>query len=172
MRYLKGTMKLKLHYSKDSSPDLIGYSDASFAEEEGRKSTTGYVFLKNGGPISWRSAKQSTVALSSTEAEYMALSAAAQEGLHLKFLEAEIKKKKQLVIFEDNQSAIFQSENKKFSHRSKHIEVRHHFIREQVEKEEVKLIHVPSEKMLADILTKPLGKVKHELFTKGLGLVE
>ena len=79
LRYLKGTFNFGLMYSEHSSSVCVGYADADWAED--RKSTSGYVFMLGGAAVSWRSSKQSSVALSTAEAEYVALSAAAQEAI-------------------------------------------------------------------------------------------
>ncbi len=90
MRYVKGTTKLGIYYSNENSNELIGYSDADWGGDiNDRKSTSGYIFKLNGGAVSWRSKKQSGVALSTAEAEYVALSAAAQEAMWLKQLMSE-----------------------------------------------------------------------------------
>src|SRR5262249_26464522 len=80
MRYLQGTRDYKITYYQEKPPEIEGYTDASYAEnQDGRKSTTGYVYFKNGGPISWRTTKQEIIAISSTEAEYIALTTSAKE---------------------------------------------------------------------------------------------
>ena len=91
MRYLSGTTKLEILYSNDSTNGLIGYSDADWGGDiNDRKSTSGYIFKLNGGAVSWRSKKQTCVALSTAEVEYIALSAAAQESLWLNQLISEL----------------------------------------------------------------------------------
>ncbi|XP_055904350.1 uncharacterized protein LOC129940122 [Eupeodes corollae] len=82
MRYLKGTIDAKIEYSKNDDSELLAYSDADWANEvDDRRSVSGYILKMQGGPISWDSKRQKTIALSTTEAEYMALSAACQEVL-------------------------------------------------------------------------------------------
>ena len=91
MRYMRGTTKLGIYYSNECSNELIGYSDADWGGDiNDRKSTSGYIFNLNGGGVSWSSKKQSCVALSTAEAEYIALSAAAQESIWLKQLTSEL----------------------------------------------------------------------------------
>ena len=100
-----------------------------------RRSTSGYAFLMNNGCISWRSKKQRTVALSSTEAEYMALTEATQEAVWLKALLCELGEMKNddvVKIYEDNQSSIALAKNPEFHKRTKHIDIRYHFVREKV----------------------------------------
>ena len=110
LRYLVGTTKYGLLYSRNISQiDDVGYSDADWGGDlDDRKSTSGYIFQIAGGPVSWCSRKQSCVALSTSEAEYIALTSAAQEGIWLRQLISEILKKpmKPVTIYEDNQSTI------------------------------------------------------------------
>jgi hypothetical protein len=159
--YLQGTKNLKLKFSATNS-EILGYSNASYAPYAiDRKSTSGYIFISN-GPISWRSKKQSIVALSSMEAEYIALVDAAKEGLWLNRLEKEIysKTSPKVVLMEDNQSAIKMAKNEILNDRSKHIDVRFHFIRQHVIDGSVELRYCPTDEMVADALTKPLERVK------------
>ena len=171
-RYLQGTKEMKLVYQKKKS-ELHGFSDASYAEDkEDRKSKSGHVFMMNGGAVSWKSAKQPIVSLSRMEAEYIALTSATKEGIWLKKFEEEIQMpKKTLTIFEDNQSTIKTATHKIHNDRSKHIDVRYHFIRECVEEEKIKIEYCPTSEMTADILTKSLGRILHERHTKNMGLI-
>ena len=114
----------------------MGYSDANWAgDKEDRKSTSGYLFPLAGGPVSWRSKKQDTVALLTAEAEYMALSSAAQESVRMRRLNSELDNPPEgpTTNLEDNQSAIAMAKNPQFHGRAKHIDIRHHFVRKQVE---------------------------------------
>ena len=115
LRYLKGTTYLGLLYRPDEL-NLTGYSDADWAgDTEDRKSTSGYVFMMSGSAVSWRSKKQSSVALSTAEAEYVALSCAAQEAMWLRQLFSNLlqdyKLSEPTTIYEDNQSAICMAKN-------------------------------------------------------------
>ena len=135
LRYLKGTPNHGLLYSKEGSKDCVGYSDADWAGDvEDRKSTSGYLFQISGAAVSWRSKKQTCVALSTAEAEYMALASAAQEAIWMRQLTSDLKSEstEATVIFEDNQSAICMAQNPQFHGRAKHIGIKNHFIREQV----------------------------------------
>lgn len=167
LRYLKGTISSGLVFHKDSRAiDLIGYSDADWAgDHNDRRSTTGYIFKLAECPISWSSKKQQTVALSTTEAEYMALSAAAQEATWLQqlLLDLRIETAKCVTILEDNQGCIALAKNPVFHSRSKHLDIRHHFVREKLVGGTLKLVYCPSEEMVADILTKPLSNAKFQL---------
>ena len=124
-----------------------------------RKSTSGYVFQINGAAISWRSKKQSCIALSTVEAEYVALASAAQEAIWMRQLLTDVRNPPRgpTRIFEDNQSAICLARNPQFHGRAKHIGIKYYFIQEQVEKGTVKLQYCPTEEMIADMLTKGLS---------------
>ena len=157
LRYLKGTANHGIVFRGGASGNIVGYSDADWAgDREDRKSTSGYLFQIAGGPISWRSKKQDTVALSTAEAEYVALCSAAQETVWLRRLISELNNPPDgpTTILEDNQSAMAMAKNPQFHGRAKHIDLRHHFIRERVNDGEVKLTYCPTQEMVADILTK------------------
>ncbi|CAK1594595.1 unnamed protein product [Parnassius mnemosyne] len=128
---------------------------------DSRKSNTGYIFMMNGGPVSWASRKQNTVALSTTESEYMAASEAAKEILWLRQLLIDIDEP-QLVITLciDNQSAIKLIHNPIYHKRTKHIDIRYNFIREKVEQNVINVQYVKSSNQLADFLTKALPSGK------------
>ena len=166
LRYLKGTMNLGITYStstnEDIKEDLYAYSDASYAGcKITRKSTTGYVVLYANAAISWRSHKQSTIALSSTEAEYMASCDASQEFMYLRMLFSDLGHLKDgpTLLFQDNQGSIRLAEDFNSTKRTKHIDVKYHFIRKQVEKKRIFIDYIPTSDMVADCLTKPVGKV-------------
>ena len=165
-RYLRGTTHHGLLYSKGSeSHDLIGYSDADWGgDDNDYKSTTGYLFQIGGTAITWKSKKQSCVALSTAEAEYMALSSAAQEAIWIRELNADLWncQSQPTLIYEDNQSAISMAKNPQFHGRSKHINIKYHFVREQVSNDKICLEYCPTENMIADILTKGIGPEKFE----------
>ncbi|XP_043481615.1 secreted RxLR effector protein 161-like [Leptopilina heterotoma] len=173
LRYLKGTMDLKLIYKKDDS-HLKGYVDSDWGNcTIDRKSFTGSVFIMGGAAISWESKKQRTVALSSTEAEYMALTHASKEAIHLiAFLnQLRLPKFASVELFNDNQSAGKLAVNPVFHSRSKHIDIKHHFIRETLNNHPIKLVYLSTDLMIADVLTKPLPGPKHYFCVKGLGLM-
>lgn len=172
-RYLQGTKDFKLQYEKDGDEKITGYCDADWASDVyDRKSCTGYVFLLQGGAISWRSHKQQTVALSTAEAEYMAMSSAAQEALWLQQLHAELGQEQSnpLVIFSDNQSAIKLSNNDCYLPRSRHIDIRYHFLKDHVNNFDIKFCYVKGEEMIADTLTKGTTAHKHLYCLKKMGL--
>ena len=176
LRYLKGTLDKGITYGmrERSGITLEGYCDSDWAaDKDTRRSVTGYVFTINGDPISWQSKLQPTVALSTTEAEYMAVGAAVQEAIFLKRLLASLGFKQQgaTVIYVDNSGCIAMSKNPVFHKRTKHIDIRWHFIRETTERGDVKLEYIPTGEQLADPLTKALPKGKlQELRTKLLGM--
>ena len=150
---------------------LDTYSDSDWGgDEDNRRSTTGYFFEIAGGAISWASRRQKTVSLSSTEAEYMALSETARELKWVSTFVADLgfAVRKPLTIYCDSESAMALSDTKGTIHRrrTKHIDIRHHYIKERVEDGEIKLLHVPTSEMTADGLTKPLSA---PLFVRSIG---
>ncbi|XP_045466761.1 secreted RxLR effector protein 161-like [Harmonia axyridis] len=172
LRYLKETKKVKLKYFKNDN-DLEGFADADWANDKSdRRSYTGFVFRLSGGAISWQSMKQRTVALSSTEAEYMALSEAVKEAIYLKNLLFELVRfKDRIVVFNDNQGAQKLLANPSNHCRTKHIDVRHHFVRDCVDQKQINVQYISTDEMVADILTKGLNNVKNSNFCSKLGLV-
>ena len=164
LRYLRGTDDYGIAFTKSDSGECMGYSNADWAgDQEDRRSTSGYLFLMTGGPVSWKSRKQESVALSTAEAEYIALSSAAQETVWLRRLITELGSELEgpTTLMEDNQSAIAMAKNPQFHGRAKHIDIRHHFIREKVNGGDIKLIYCPTGDMIADMLTKGLNR--HQL---------
>ena len=167
MRYLKGTSGYGVNYVKCTKDSLAGYCDADWAGDvNDRKSTSGYVFTLAGAPVSWRSKKQSCVALSTAEAEYIALASAAQEAVWLRELLKQLDgpMAEATIVYDDSQSAIAMTKNPQFHGRAKHIGIKYHYIRGEVEKGTVKLLYCPTENMMADVLTKGLSKEKHHKF--------
>ena len=172
-RYLKGTIGHAVEYKRDGS-DIHGYSDADWAgDPDSRRSTTGYTYILAGGAVTWSSKKQPTVALSTTEAEYMALTQAAKEGIWIKRLLSELgfnSPNDPIVINSDNQGSSALAKNPIQHARTKHIDIRHHFIREMVENKEVEIVYCGTDDMVADILTKGLSREKHNRFVEGMGI--
>ena len=161
LRYLRGTTNFGIVFRGDDLGGPIAYSNADWAGDVGdRKSTSGYVFSIAGGPVSWRSRKQDTVALSTAEAEYVALSSAAQECVWMRRLSAELGNplRASTIVKEDNQSCIAMAKNPQYHERAKHIDIRHHFVRELVGDDTIKLEYCPTNEMVADILTKGLAR--------------
>lgn len=173
LAYLKGTISYKITYYKGGSLDPIGFVDADYAgDTDTRRSTSGYLFTVAGGPVSWSSKRQATVALSTTEAEYMALTRAAQQALWMYSFMSEVGLKRELpaVLHGDNAASIALTLNTKGHARAKHIDIRHHYIRERVAEGEIQLVQIPSEENLADIFTKPLPRVTHQKLIRALKL--
>jgi hypothetical protein len=170
LRYVSGTSSYGITF--DGELKLDAYCDADYAGDlDSRRSTTGYVFILGGGAISWSSRLQPTVAASTTEAEYMAAAYAIKEALWLRTLLSEIGLKYETItIYADNQSAIKLLKNPVFSMRSKHIDVIYHFARERVSKKEIAFKYIPTTKMVADILTKPLATTKFEFCRTAMGI--
>jgi len=179
--YLKGTQDMALTLGKVSNtdPDLLtGHTDASWANDpDNRQSTSGYVFQLGDAAISWNSKKQHTVAASSTEAEYMALSHGTKQALWLRrFLRdvslytAESPLTTHLSV--DNTGAIALAKEARFHACTKHIDVHYHFIRERVEDGTFEVTHVPTTEMLADGFTKPLTRDRHQKMVNRLVLTK
>lgn len=172
LKYLQKTKTLKLTF--DSTLDagvLEGYVDADWANDTtDRKSTTGFIFKLFGGTVSWVSRKQNCVCLSSTEAEYIALSDCLCECLWLQKLleDLDIKNFKPTVIYEDNQSCIHLASNEKRNSRLKHIDVKYNFVKDIVSKKLIVLQYKRSNEQLADIMTKRLNRVQFENLRLGL----
>ncbi|CAI7852676.1 unnamed protein product [Closterium sp. NIES-53] len=145
---------------------LIGYVDADHASDpDNRRSRTGYIYrLEPIGPISWQSSKQELIALSSAEAEYIALYSATKEGLYLRELleEAKLAELPNFTLFCDNQSTIHIANKNGFANRTKHIALRYFFVKDEIEKGRLELSYCPTSEMAADYLTKKLGKQKFE----------
>ena len=160
LRYLTGTINYGLLFTETKSKECTGYSDADWGGDvDDRKSTSGYLFKMCGASVSWKSKKQSCVALSTAEAEYMSLTSAAQEAIWLNRLLAELHRKdtsRPAIVYEDNQSAISMTRNPQFHGRSKHIAIKYHFIRDETKKGTIDVRYCRSSDMIADILTKGL----------------
>ena len=174
--YLMETSGMALVYG--SVDMLIGYTDSDFAGDlNDRKSTSGYVFTLAGIAVSWKSKKQSLVSLSSTEAEYIACSKAIQEGIWLRRLYHEITHRElnaippsiQLVL-SDSQGAICLAKAPRFNTRTKHIDIKYHFVQNACPQGLIELNYLPTAEMPADIMTKVLPRDTHHHHVKRLGL--
>jgi hypothetical protein len=170
-RYLKGTRDLVLTYGGDKR-GLVGYVDADGASQEHRRAISGYVFMVDGGAVSWSSKKQELVTLSTAEAEYVAQTHAAKEAIWLRRLLTEIFKAVDTptILFSDSKSAIALANDGHYHARTKHIDIRYHFIRYIIEAGTIKLVYCPTNDMTADTLTKALPSVKAKHFATALGL--
>lgn len=174
LRYLKGTLDYCLTFKK-SGLKITSFVDADWAGNTiDRRSYTGYVFKIGSNVVSWESRKQRTVALSSTEAEYMALSDACKESLFICTFLTEClgSKVNHIVMYNDNQSAQKLCNSSLFHSRTKHIDVRHHFIRQVVNDGIISIKYCPTDDMMADVLTKALCVTKFTKFVNCLSLKE
>ena len=171
LRYLAGTANYGITFGGTRS-GLEAYTDADYAGDiDTRRSTTGYVFILNGGAISWSSRLQQTVASSTTESEYMAAASATKEALWLRKLLSEMQLNITVIdIKADNQSAIKLLRNPVFSMRSKHIDVIYHFARERVIRGEIRFHYIRTDSMVADALTKQVPASKFQFCRSAMGV--
>ena len=151
---------------------LVGYADADGSMAEDRHAVSSYAFIVDSGAVSWSTKCQEIVSLSTTESEYIAATHAAKEALWLHSLITQVfgPLTQATTLFLDNQSAIALAKDHQYHPRTKHIDIRFHFIRWVVEDGKIRLIFCPTDDMVADTLTKalPSPKVKH--FASELGL--
>jgi hypothetical protein len=174
LKYLKGTVNVGLWYPKDANLALIGYSDSDFAGcKLDRKSTSGTCHLLGSSLISWHSKKQACVALSTAEAEYIAAGSCCAQIL---WMQQQLKdfgvSLDHTPIKCDNTSAINLSKNPVLHSRTKHIDIRHHFLRDHIQKGDCIIEFVETTKQLADIFTKPLPKEPFYYIRGELGIVD
>jgi hypothetical protein len=173
LRYIKGTLNFGLTFTHVVDFSLVGFSDSDWAGDKlDRKSITGYVFTLAGAAITWKTKKQQTVALSSTEAEYMALGDAVKELLWLfqLLLQIGLKFNSVPVIYEDNEGCRLLSNHPSHHQRTKHIDIRHHFIRDHVRLNHLQILQIRTDEMLADMFTKNLGRLKFKRFVELIGV--
>jgi hypothetical protein len=159
-------------YAHDENSKLIGYCDADWAgTADDRKSTSGGCFFLRNNLISWFSKKQNSVALSTTEVEYIAAGSSCSQLVWMKQMLKEYNVQQDvLTLYCDNLSAINISKNPIQHRRTKHIDIRHHFIRDLVEENIVTLEHVTTEEQIADIFTKALDAKQFEKLGGKLGI--
>ena len=172
-RYLAGTRDYALVFDGKSNGGLIAYTDSDWASDPiKRRSTTGFFMKLADGNICWQSRLQRTVASSSTEAEYMALSDCSRQVMWLKSVLMELKRTVTVPvpICGDNQGSIFTGSNAYRDRRMKHIDIRYHYIRELVEEKEVELFFIDGSDNPADLFTKNLGRTLFLKFRSQLGL--
>ena len=171
-RYRAATRDLGIRYGTSNLSG--GYSDADWGAGEDRKSVGGFVILLNGGAICWTSKKQTSIALSTTEAEYMAMTQAAKGILWLRVLLDELGAFNHITQMSklngDNQGALALARNPEYHAQTKHIDIQHHFVRELVTAEKIYLEYCPTSEMIADITTKGLQCTTHEKHTHAMGL--
>jgi len=175
LRYLCGTQSYCITYKvvSEKVDFFLGYADAAYANTDEGRSTTGYVFLAGEGAITWSSKKQISTALSSTQAEYVALSEAAREACWLRNLYTELgllKEDMPTMIKGDNDGSIAMARNPQFHKRMKHIAVQWHWIRELVQDGTISIDTCRDPDQTADILTKALLRPKHAKHVEEMGL--
>lgn len=180
-RYVKGTIDYGLLYQLPSVGESeegsglkpLGYTDTDWAGcVNTRRSTSGYVFFMGGAPVCWSSKRQSVVALSSTEAEYIALTRSSQQAMWMKYWldEVDLPEDLPFTLFCDNLGAISLTETTKAHGLSKHLQIRFHYIRGRVEAEEILVQSISSQDNVADIFTKSLPKSTHQKFVTRMNL--
>jgi hypothetical protein len=174
LRYLKGTVNMKLIYSKHPSPDLFtAYSDANLSgNPDNSRSTGGFAICVGGGATQWGSRLQPHMSMSSTESEYTTASKVGFEIMWMRYLFEELgyNTTRPSPLLMDNKSAIQVLKHPEHQSTMKHIHRAYHWIREQVEQQNITVSHVVGDENPADIFTKPLGHVKFTKFREMLGL--
>ena len=152
---------------------MVGYGGADGSMAEDRKAISGYTFIINGGAVSWSAKQQAIISLSTTKSEYVAATYAAKEALWLRSLISQLFgiTLNATTLFSDNQSAIALTKEHQYHARTKHIDVRYHFIHWIIKDGKLRLIYCPTEDMVADIFTKALPSTKVKHFATELGLV-
>jgi hypothetical protein len=175
LRYVRGTIQFKIHYSSGGTPLLVGFTDSDWADDpDDQKSTAGYVFSLGSGPVTWACKKQQAIALSSVEAEYRATVNASQEALWLRQILSEFGFQQQHLtnLWCDNQSAIKLAKDPVQHQRNKHIELHMHFIRKLIHDQVIEVLFFPIEDQVADIFTKSLTEAKFSKLRSMLGVQE
>ena len=176
LQYLKGTRTLALTYrASDATLGLDIFGDADGMTLDNRKAVSGYAFILNGAEVSWSSKQQEIVSLSTTEAEYIALTYTAKEAIWFRNFLTELfgPINFPMIIYNDNQSAISlaHAELGQFHTRTKHIDIRYHFIREKIDNGTLEVVYCPTAEMTADVLTKALASFKFRPLIQALGLI-
>jgi len=171
-KYLAGTADYELVYDGASNKGLLAYCDSDYAGcTDTRRSITGFVVKLASGIVSWQSHAQKTVALSSTEAEYMSLSDCSRQIVWIQSLLGELGFiHVRTPIYGDNQGSMFIGSNPVQDRRTKHIDIRYHFIREKIVEGKVEVFFIEGDKNIADMFTKNLGNIKFREFRSQLGL--
>ncbi|KAJ9541567.1 hypothetical protein OSB04_028073 [Centaurea solstitialis] len=176
LKYLRRTKEMFLVFGGTADEiSVTGYSDASFqTDRDDFRSQSGYVFTLNGGAISWKSSKQDTIADSTTEAEYIAACDAAKEAVWLRNFLSDLRVvasiSRPIDIFCDNSGAVAQAKEPREHHKSRHVLRKYHLIREIIGRGDVRICKIPTEDNVADPLTKPLARAKHEAHANSIGM--
>ena len=174
LRYLKGTIDFGLWYPKSSTLIVTTYSDADWAGSvDDQKSTSGNAFFMGDCLVSWLSKKQSSISLSTAEAEYIAAADCCTQILWMKeaLKDVNIETKQPITIFCDNNSAISLSKNPVMHSRTKHIPIKYHFLHEQVAEHNIGLEYVNTKEQIADIFTKPLPREAFKYLRQKMGVI-
>ena len=176
MRYLQGTKDYMLMYRQTNNLDPVGYSDANFAGcVDSHKLTAGYIFIMVDGAISWRSVKQTLIATSTMEAEFVSCFEATSQGVWLKSFISGLRDmdsiSSPLRIFCDNLAAVFLAKNNKSWNRSKHIDIKYLAIRVHVKEKQVVIEHISTKLMIADHLTEGMPPMKFKDHVDKMGIV-
>ena len=181
MRYLKSTASQKLRYGPGGvHTNFVVYSDADWASDKtDRKSVSGSIVMFYGGPISWSSKKQKSVATSTCESEYMALSTCTKQGQWVAQIFRDIGRpqyigtnSRSVTMLGDNQGALALVKNPHLHERSKHIDICYHYVRDLQSKGQLTVEYIPTADMVADAMTKPLDRIKFGRFKQQIGVVE
>lgn len=175
LRYLQGTSDFGLFYKKDGNSKMIGYTDSDYAGDiEDRKSTSGYTFILSSAAVAWSSQKQPIVTLSTTEAEFVAAAACSTQAVWMRrildTLGYQGDEDEGTLIFCDNSSTIQLARNPVFHAKSKHIEVRFHFLRNLENDGVIHLVHCSTHDQIADVLNKPLKLESFRRMRERLGV--
>jgi hypothetical protein len=174
LSYLKGTPSHGIVFGgTGDTTTLPAYSDADFASNlDDHRSTTGVILIVNGGPVVWKSQRQKCVSLSTTESEYVAASAGGKEVVWMRRLLQDLGRRQDqpTELFIDNQSAIKLVRNPEFHQRTKHIDVKFHFIRDLQENQLINATYINTENQLADLLTKGLDGPRFRKLRQEIGV--
>ena len=169
--YLRQHPSRPLIYRKCQNPQLEVYCDSSYANNDDYSSISGFAAMFGKKLVSWSSRKQPVIALSSTEAEYVAVTGASQEALWFQGLLNEIGITQETInIYEDNESCIKLAKNPQEFNRTRHIQVKYHFIRLLVKENKINLLPINTKHQLADIFTKGVNGPRLKDITQRLGL--
>jgi hypothetical protein len=174
---MQGTKDYMRTYRRSDNLEVIGYADADYAGcVDSKKSTSGYIFALAGGAISWKSSKQTTTASSTMQAKYMACYEATGQDVWLKNFIPGLKVvdsiSKPLLLYCDNEPAVFYSNNNKLSAATKHIDIKYFVVKDRVQDHTIDVKHISTTRMLADPLTKGLPPSIFREHVAGMGLLE
>jgi hypothetical protein len=175
LRYIKGTLSYGIFYKQSGNTELLAYTNNDYAGDlEDRKSTSSFLFVLSSGAVSWSSKKQAVVTLSTTEAEFIVAASCACQAVWLRRMLENLDhaSAETTIIYCDNSSTIKLSKNPIMHGRSKHIDVRFHFLHDLTRDGVVTLLHCRSQEQLADIMTKPLPRVVFEKLRMLMGVCE